>query len=370
MYFRKHGTKWYYRMSVTLPDGTKKIVERAGGKTKAEARKKAMLDAKKYMNGIGEWDQPEKIRLGDLWELFLKEYVQVNLKANSQRLYTQLAVNHVLPALGDKRLASIKSVHLQKLLNDMSKKYSKSTVSLTRAFLKSMYKFAIGICDFLTSNPMNSVHIPRRLTSREKARAFTDDEIEQILNHFKGKKFYMPILLSYHTGMRMGECLALKWSNVDFERNTISITSTLLSDGVPVPLVENTAKTASSVRTIALGETLKEYLLCQRAKYEREMAEYGSTWQDNDFVCWQENGRPITANNIHYFNSWCKERFGAGNFHMLRHTHATMLLEAGCDLEIVSKRLGHNSISTTANFYSHILDNRMEKSRHILNEIL
>lgn len=54
MYFRKHGTKWYYRMSVTLPDGTRKIVERAGGKTKAEARKKAMLDAKKYMNGI-EW---------------------------------------------------------------------------------------------------------------------------------------------------------------------------------------------------------------------------------------------------------------------------------------------------------------------------
>ena len=77
----------------------------------------------------------------------------------------------------------------------------------------------------------------------------------------------------------------------------------------------------------------------------------------------------LTPDAMRYFNQWCGETFGAGyTFHSMRHTHATLLLEAGEDLELVSKRLGHGSINTTAQTYFHVLDTRKQKTRTLLDQ--
>ena len=79
----------------------------------------------------------------------------------------------------------------------------------------------------------------------------------------------------------------------------------------------------------------------------------------------------LNPDAMRYFNTWCRDTFGAGyTFHSLRHTHATLLLEAGEDLELVSKRLGHSSINTTAQTYSHVLDARNQKTRSLLDQVL
>lgn len=88
-------------------------------------------------------------------------------------------------------------------------------------------------------------------------------------------------------------------------------------------------------------------------------------------ICHTKQGRMLTPDAMRYFNQWCGETFGAGYaFHSMRHTHATLLLEAGEDLELVSKRLGHGSINTTAQTYSHVLDARKQKTRSLLDQVL
>ena len=78
----------------------------------------------------------------------------------------------------------------------------------------------------------------------------------------------------------------------------------------------------------------------------------------------------ITPDDLRYFNTWCKNNFGFGSFHTLRHTYATNMLEAGADLELVSKQLGHNSIVTTAKYYSHVLDKRKRLVADIMDKAL
>ena len=77
----------------------------------------------------------------------------------------------------------------------------------------------------------------------------------------------------------------------------------------------------------------------------------------------------MTGTDFHYFNEWCKETLGGGSTHSLRHTHATMLLEAGQSLEVVSKRLGHSTVVTTSKFYSHITSKGNTKMRTTLDAL-
>lgn len=370
MPYRKRGEKWYYYFYTRNEAGKSIRIERVGGTTRKEAVEACRIAIKKYENMMGHWKEPYKKPFSDLWEIFYEEYAEEKLCPATVRTYSSMARTHLLPVLGDIPLADITPRILQNFLNKLAKKKSRGTVSVVTNLLKSIFRYAVSMCQFLETNPAQYLKLPQSDRELQTPHVFSREQIAAIFDRYPMyDKLHMPLFLAYHTGMRLGECLALKWYDVDLDQKEIHIHATMYDDH-GVGEVQDGAKTQSSTRTIPIGDTLvhelrkmKKYLLEQRLAH-------GRYWRGDNFVCCKENGKYLTSMDMRPFGTWCKKMFGAGTFHSLRHTHATLLLEHGEDLELVAKRLGHSNINTTAKVYSHVLEKRKEKSRSLLNQIL
>ena len=222
----------------------------------------------------------------------------------------------------------------------------------------------------IKSNPAIAIRVPNYIEAPKEISVFTPAQVETLLKEYPpGHRFYMAIVLSYHTGMRLGECLALKWEDVDLEAHSLFVRHTVIGEKDD-PKFQEIPKTRSSIREIPFGKKLYKILKGERARQAARRLEYGEHYNNKGVVCCWPDGSMMIPQDFQQFNYFCKHSFGAGSFHGLRHTHATMLLEAGEDLELVSKRLGHSNIGTTSKTYSHVLDKRKAKTVALLDEIL
>lgn len=118
-----------------------------------------------------------------------------------------------------------------------------------------------------------------------------------------------------------------------------------------------TPKTKSSRRIITIGSTLAAILKRQKTYQNENKLKYGQYYKKSDFVCTKENGENITTDTLKYLSRVVNYELGIDfNFHSLRHTHATMLLEAGANIKDIQKRLGHSRLATTMDTYSHVTE--------------
>lgn len=362
-FFRKRGKKWYYTIELES-GGTRKRVERVGGRTKAEAEKARAAALAEYTQ-TGSIDKGAKITYRELADEWVRDSLS-QARPSTQRNYKNILKNHILPVIGKKLIRDIRPRDLQALMNKEAKTASTSLMNNIRAVLSLSFDFAV-FCEYLRDTPLRGVKTPKARPLKER-RAFTQEEFQQLIDHLKAKRpeLLLPVMISYHTGARCGEVLALTWEDVDFEVRTISITKTVLMDDS----VQETTKSESGMRTIAIGQKLIKLLKAAHAQQAKDKMRYGKFYRDSGRICRHEDGTPISRGNAVAVNRYCTKHIGEGLcFHSLRHTHATMLLEAGEDLELVSKRLGHASISTTAKVYSHVLANRQQAERDILDRI-
>ena len=210
-------------------------------------------------------------------------------------------------------------------------------------------------------------------------------EFKKIIERFPyGSTFYIPIIISYYTGFRIGETLGLTWDDIDLKDKKISVNKIIYYNDETKMWYFGTPKTPTSERTITIGDTLIKIL----KKYKKDQLEnklkYGSHYTciyegieiiDNkeyrpiysllsnipsgtlkkvDMVCTKENGEMVTTNTFKYASRVINYNLGIiFNFHSLRHTHATTLIENGVDIKTVQLRLGHANIETTYNTYVH-----------------
>lgn len=355
MYLRQKNGRWYFTTTILTMDGTPKRVERIGGNTKTEA-KKACIDFIKKTDRFGRMQLKEKITVKQFSVLWMNDYVENNLKQNTIDSYNMMLQKHILPVLGSKQLYKVTSIELQRFLYDKKNAgYSKATVSHMAVLLREIFKAAVHPYDYLDKSPAMYLRIPKYDEISPEKYIFSESDIEKIFDRFPiGHQFYIPIRIAYYTGMRLGEILALTKDKINIENQEIYISSTLY-DKKGTPIIGNTPKSKTSVRTIVFGEALVACLKKHYAWQAKNKLQYGKYYIKNDFVCTREDGKNMTSNDMRYFNMYCKENFGSGaSFHSLRHTHATRLRENGCELEFVSKRLGHASVEITSAIYSHI----------------
>ncbi|MDF7668505.1 site-specific integrase [Lactobacillus sp. ESL0703] len=165
------------------------------------------------------------------------------------------------------------------------------------------------------------------------------------------------ILTAIYTGMRVGEIMALTWSDIDFKAKTISITKSYAyaSNQIKEP------KTPSSIRTIRVSHKLLD-ILKQLKKYNHKYV-FGTSFKTVP--------TPTACNNVlKKLLKQCKINQPGFHFHSLRHTHTSILLYEGVDLYAVSKRLGHSNMSITAKVYAHMIDELKAKSDNHIEEIL
>ena len=317
---------------------------------------------------------------------------------------------HIKPAIGIYQLKSLTPAILQQLIND---KYligfSKNHLVNLMTILSGSIKYAVQPCKFIKENPMLYVKYPRYEHTKKELdhQIITNDEFNQIIERFPfGSAFYIPLMIGYHTGFRIGEVLGLTWNDIDFTAETIKLEHQLhrraLVKGQPSWYL-GTLKTPSSYRTIKIGKILIDVLKKQK-KYQMEnRLKYGGQYTlqyENDeidltnpqkklrrihslqasletgmnpvnMICTKENGEMVTHDTFRYASKVIHFSLGIlFNFHSLRHTHATTLIENGANIKDVQARLGHANIETTLGTYTHATEKMAEQSVEIFEKVV
>lgn len=354
---RKRGSKWYYSFEAARVNGKRQRIERVGGNTKGEA-----LEA--LRNALNEYDKGGLIDLSDIsvsdyFDYWFKNYVEKNLKYNTQINYKNIIAKYIKPTIGKYKLKSIGPAKLQDLVNELPDKgLAKHTTEIVVTVMKGAFKKAVYPWMLIKENPMIYVEMPKYdqqlAQTRDDLRIITLEQYFDILA-FLGKQnsFYIPFLIGFHTGMRRGEVCGLTWDKVSLSQNTITVDKIMINGKNGIEL--GTPKTQSSYRTISIDDVLSSELKEHKKRQMENKLLYGKHYTDSNFVCTKTDGDLVTPNSIKWSGENIKKKLGINfGFHSLRHTHATMLLEEGAKDKAVQARLGHSRISTTMDKYAHV----------------
>jgi integrase len=199
------------------------------------------------------------------------------------------------------------------------------------------------------------VIVPRK--TRSDFTVLNDEELHKLLDSIKNSWLYTPVLLASVLGLRRGEVLGLRWSDVDFKNKIITISKSMAF--ICGELVLSDVKTAKSHRSLLISDNFADYLLKLRMISDCEYicSRYGSAISPNVFdKHFKHIVRSLDIPDI------C--------FHDLRHTNATLLLKKGIPAKIVSERLGHSSISVTLDTYSHVLIDMQKDSSVAFDDLI
>lgn len=358
---RKRGKKWYYSFEGARVNGERNRIERPGGKTKAEALEALRKAIDSYENG--EILDLSKSSVADYFDYWFDDYVVRNLRPNTQDNYKGVIENYIKPELGKYKLKAISPAKVQSFVDKLPKGFGKSlskhTVEIIVTVLKGAFKRAVYPYELLRNNPTSYIELPnfpRKASSQEEdLKIITLEQYQQILDlHPYASPFHMPVVLSFHSGLRRGETAGLMWSDISFEKKTLTVDRQMLTvKGGKWEL--GPLKTDSSYRTIAIDDILIAELKKMKKRQSENKLRYGQHYYDSNFVCTKDNGKPVTPNSIKHYSRRITELLHFPfNFHSLRHTHATMLLEDGAKSKAVQERLGHSRNSTTMDTYVHV----------------
>ena len=211
----------------------------------------------------------------------------------------------------------------------------------------------------IPSNPADKVERPKQ--DKFYGNFYDRDELNKLFEAVAGTKFELPVLLGAFYGLRRSEIVGLKWSAIDFEQNTITISHTVTScnlDGKCVIVAKDTTKTKSSRRTLPLVPYFHEKLLAVKAQQERNQKLCGRSYNREflEYICVDDIGDRFKPNYITSQFPKLLERNGFRKirFHDLRHSCASLLLASGVPMKHIQEWLGHSDFSTTANIYAHL----------------
>ena len=289
-----------------------------------------------------------------------------NISEVTARDYHGIIKNHLIPTLGELKLRDIKSIHIlnyqkEKLKNGRirgSGGLSKRTVQSHHRLLSLALKHAISPYGLISNNPCKHVKAP---SPSHKARPFTHEETDKILDAIDGILLHTLVHLALYTGMRRSELTGLKWKDIKFQHKLIDVKrSGRVING---RFKYSDLKNESSSRQIIISEKTLNFL----KNFKKERA---ALVNENQPVFLTPRGTPLRPDYItRKFKKICLSlEIQDHSFHDLRHTHATWLLEAGVNPKIVQERLGHSRIETTLNVYSHVSINEQRKAVEILEK--
>lgn len=371
---RKKGKSWYYRIDLAYSDGERNQIERYGGKTKDEAQI-AMRNAIATYENTGSLKIDSNISVKDYFEYWYKNYVKVNLKLNTQKNYRGILDNHIYPALGIYKLKAINPGTIQNLLNDKFEKgYARQTLAIIKGVLNKGFAMAVYPYELIRNDPTTYTKIPRydekEWKDRGDLKIISFDDFKKLSSKVPlTSSYYLPMMISFQTGLRRAEVCGLQWKDIDFDNGTLTVERIMINDGKEY--VIGTPKTKSSYRTILMGDTLQKILKRMRTRQKENKMFYGSYYFESDFVCVKENGKPVTPNSIKWYTAKLRKETGVDfNFHSFRHTHATMLLENGAKPKEIQARLGHSRLSTTMDTYAHVTKKMKTETVDIFEKML
>lgn len=304
-------------------------------------------------------------------KIYLEQWlgsIRASVRPNTLKQYTQVAHQHIFPWLGEIKLKDLRPDQIQTLYNEKQDGgMSPRMVLMIHAVLHRSLGQALkqGV---ILRNPAQAVNRPK--FRRKEMRTLSDIQARSFLSYADGDRFKYLYWLAIATGLRQGELLGLKWSDLDWNNRMLRVQRQVQRQ--PGGLKFTEPKSAAGRRVIVLGVATLEIMRKQQELQDLERKVAGDAWKENDLIFPSPIGTPMDGSNLyHRFKELLKV---AGlpdiRFHDLRHTAATLMLQQGVNPKIVQERLGHSDISLTLNTYSHVLPAMQEEAAEKLDNLL
>lgn len=286
-------------------------------------------------------------------EYWIEEVHKSKVKVSTYVKYRKLIYSYIIPILGDTKLQKltpqqINSLYRKKEQDGLTSKTIHSIHGVLHKALDDAMKWR-----YVSYNVCSTVSPPRIVKS--EIQPLTIDQVERLFHVARGSRLEALVVLAALTGMRRGELLALRWSDVDFENETLQVRRTV--DFIPkYGYVENAPKTQAGKRILALPSLVMDALRAHRFRQLEQKLKAGAAWEGRDLVFTDLQGGYFSPR---YLDKLFKKLLADGRlppirFHDLRHSTATILLHLGVDIKVIQEILGHSNIAMTADVYSHV----------------
>ena len=368
---------WRASISVGSDENGKYIRKQFYGKTQKEVKEK--LEEFKKQISLGALPSDDKLTLEHWYYTWLFDYRIKDLKPKSFEKYEGIYRNYIKGSMiGKIKLKDLRATHLQKHYNELLDIYNKpvSTVKSLNTRLKPCLAEAEKQ-GYIQKNYCKMVTLPKDNTTKE-IKVLSSDQQKLFIEAIKGHNLEVLFLVALSTGLRLGEILGLKWSDIDFDTCTLTVNRTLQrvtqidrNGNRESKVIEQLPKTKNSIRTIPIPKNILIKLKDHKVKQSKNRLKLGDLYSNNDYVFCDNLGYPIDdkrpARNLKSILT--KLNIEPIKFHGLRHTYATRLFEANVPPKTVQVLMGHYDISITMDVYTTVMPEKKLEAVEKLNDI-
>lgn len=397
---REKNGKWYYRITLSS-NGKTKYLERGSFATQKEAEEAGKLHELKLKYGEETVLVPTKITFGDLAEEWLTDYAPTVYKQSTIDSHRKVLKNYILPEIGDVYISALDTRTLQNLINKEIVNHTWHGLDKIRACLRRVFDYAM-INGYIRRDPSEGLTMPKirsktaqTLKPTREQKSCSKGLVEAIFDRFpEGHPAYIPLLLGYRCGLRLGEAYGLLIDDFDKDNKKLYVRRQIQFNDDTNELYFTDPKYCSpgEFRVIDLDSDTYRKLSrhITRIRQCRAVMNHKQYYiSDEGILNDKGDGKAIYLLNVRlsdgsYISPRTMQHVGrvihgkTGNFdhvdptwdfHGFRHTHTSECIAAGMPPESVQKRLGHKNLTTTYKFYVHETELQAEKAKAVLEEM-
>ncbi len=367
------NNKWYAVINLYDASGKRKekwqsldLASGKGSKREATFRLQQLLDKYNsddlYLQGNMSHAERERSRIANMQVIdYLPEWLEshkVNVSESTYSNYRIMIESRMIPffkTFGDLKVKDITGDEINDYYRHIRELGLKGTSAQRHhSMLHLAFKTAVKR-RVIPSNPVDQADGPK--ATQYIGKYYNAAELKELLDKAENDPIYIVILLAAYFGLRRSEVLGLKWSAVDFETKTVSISHKVIQTSNGLTGMD-VMKTKSSYRTLPLIPQVEEALLKEQAKQEemQRVMRRGYCKKYTDYICVDALGNLIKPDYVtNHFKILLRDnQLKQIRFHDLRHSCASLLLSNGVPMKMIQDWLGHSDMGTTANIYSHI----------------
>ena len=366
IYKRKSDGRWCGQLTIGTDPKTGKQKRKYfyGDKRKDVAKQMSELKQKLF---DGNYNEPSDMKVG-AWLNRWNQGRKSKLAYGTFKSYRVWINNHINPEIGHIKLKDLTTRRVQKLLNDkLEDRGVEGKGGLAVNSVKHIYGtinagLEQAVKEGLVNKNVAAAAEPPKKQEEEKLHTWTKKEVKLFLNAAKDHRYYLVFYIALNTGMRKGEILGLKWEDIDFKAKRISVNRQVYrtDEGLTLKRV----KTKAGERVIPINDVMIQQLQKQKEEQETIAEMLNKEYNKHNLVNINSAGNPISPRNAYRLFKRLTKKLDIEQirFHDLRHTFSTLFLQNGGNIKTLQQILGHASISTTMDTYSHVTDEMLNSA--------